>query len=105
MSSQDSRQQQSLWLSVTSGDHDISAQADRTPFPPIEVPFMLARYLNTPTRYDPFSAYVIHEEIHEESLVRAFVVRVIINQLPRCVRFRRNMEDDLVGLGAQFPSS
>ncbi|RMJ12267.1 hypothetical protein BHE90_014794 [Fusarium euwallaceae] len=102
MSSQDSRQQQSLWLSVTSsGDHGINAQADRTPFPPIEVPFMLARYLNTPTRYDPFSAYVIHEE----SLVRAFVVRVILNQLPRFVRFRRNMEDDLVGLGAQFPSS
>ncbi|RSM04215.1 hypothetical protein CDV31_010143 [Fusarium ambrosium] len=102
MSSHDSRQQQSLWLSVTSsGDHDINAQADRTPFPPIEVPFMLARYLNTPTRYDPFSAYVIHEE----SLVRAFVVRVILNQLPRFVRFRRNMEDDLVGLGAQFPSS
>ncbi|RSL60901.1 hypothetical protein CEP54_006536 [Fusarium duplospermum] len=98
MSSQDSRQQQSLWLS---GDHDINTQADRTPFPSIEIPFMLARYLNAPIRSDPFSAYVLHEE----SLVRASVVQVIITQLPRYVRFRRNMEDvkaDLAGLGAQF---
>lgn len=131
MSSQDSRDQQSLWLSVSrydsehsihtsrghslsstnpsllcwhlanrtvssSGDHDGNAQADQTPFPSIELPYTLARYLDTPARDDPFSTYVLRD---------GSVAQSIINLLSLCVRLRRNMEDvraDLAGLGAQF---
>lgn len=96
MGSQDSRDQQSLWLSVTSsGDHDGNAQADQPPFPSIELPYTLARYLDTPARDDPFSTYVLRD---------GSVTQAITNLLSLCVRLRRNMDvrADLAGLGAQF---
>ncbi|UPK98620.1 hypothetical protein LCI18_009555 [Fusarium solani-melongenae] len=97
MSSQDSRDQQSFWLSVSSsGDYDGNAQADQPPFPPIELPYTLARYLATPTRDDPFSTYALRD---------GGVSQAILNLLSLCVRLRRNMEEvrvDLAGLGSHF---
>ncbi|KAI8719140.1 hypothetical protein NCS52_00694400 [Fusarium sp. LHS14.1] len=97
MSSQPSRDQQSLWLSVSSSrDRNGNSQADQSPFPSIEVPYTLARFLDTPGLEDPFSTYALRD---------GSVSQAITNLLSLCIRLRRSIEDvraDLAGLGAQF---